>query len=626
MGDLAVNFIRKAEQQSNFMQQLLNDIQALDILLSDHRFDNAIQRIGAEQELTLTDQQGQPVNIGPELLKYINDERVTTEIGQFNLEINLDPYPVGASCLSKMEQQLDESLQLVRSKAAEKGARVFLGGILPTFHTSHLGFDSITPEPRYIALSERLREMRGRDFEIHLNGADELMTKLDSVLFEACNTSFQLHLQIPSHKFVDQYNWAQWMAAPIMGMVANSPFLLQKELWMETRIALFQQSIDTRTPHNTLRHRQPRVSFGHGWLRDSAAEIFKEQVARFPLLITKQIEENAFEAIEAGRTPRLKALLTHNGTVYGWNRACYGISDNGCPHLRIEARYLPSGPSAIDEMANFAFWLGLQNAGNLTDTNITERIAFRDARSNFYEAAKSGLHAHLNWHGKRVKLTDLVTNELIPMAESGLQAFGIDPKSISKYLSIIQARASMQVNGASWQVHNYSQLLERWSPSVATQVLTQNILDIQQDNIPVHEWPNLSCPTTIPVNINQDKVSQWMTTDLFAVEENDPLAMVKAIMNWKKIRHIPVENAKGELVGLITKKNWQAISQKEVNWSELSASSIMVKDLITAEEGTGIDEVIDLMKGHQIGCLPIVFEKQLVGLITDTDIKRLLRQ
>jgi predicted transcriptional regulator len=623
MGDFAVKYINQTGERENFMQHLINDIRALDILLAEDLFEKGAKRIGAEQELSLVDPIGNPACKGPDILKTMDDVRVTNEIGQFNLEINLDPFDIGPNCLNLMERQLRDELAYVNQKAANFNSQVILTGILPTLQSKHLTFDNITPEKRYIALSQRLKELRGKDFEIYIQATDELQTKLDSVLFEACNTSFQLHLQVDAKDFVDQYNWAQHTAAPILAISANSPLLLQKELWMETRIALFQQSIDTRTAYNTTRYRQPRVSLGKDWIYRSPAEIFKEQVARFPILIIKDIQEEALEVIKQGGCPKLKALRTHNGTVYSWNRACYGISDNGQPHLRIETRYLPSGPSVIDEMANFAFWLGLQQMGYEHGKGLNKRISFKEARENFQKAAKSGIHTELIWDGRYRRVCELTHNELLPMAKKGLESINIDDKDINRYLGVIDKRVMKCTTGASWQVRNYRKLLERWSAPIAIQELTKAMLERQEDDIPVHEWPEVKSAPVVSLAHRLTKAGQWMTTDVFTVHESDPLSLVRAVMEWKNIRHIPVEDERGMLVGLITKSNWESISEKNEDWHSITVKQIMVTDLVLGQEDMLLDEIAALMKDKEIGCVPIVRGGQLLGIITDTDMKNL---
>ena len=623
MGDFAVNYVRHTKEREKFMQHLINDINALDFLLKNDLFEKGAQRIGAEQELSLIDSIARPVCKGPQILETLEDKRVTNEIGQFNLEVNLDPFDIGPNCLNKMESQLREMLDYVNKNAAPFNSQVILTGILPTLQSKHLTFDHITPEQRYIALSKRLHEMRGNDFEIYIQGTDELLTKLDSVLFEACNTSFQLHLQVDPKDFVDQYNWAQWTAGPILAISANSPLLLEKELWMETRIALFQQSIDTRTAHNTTRYRQPRVSLGKDWIYHSPSEIFKEQVARFPLLLTKEIEENALKMVRQGATPKLKALRTHNGTVYSWNRACYGISDNGQPHLRIETRYIPSGPSVIDEMANFAFWLGLQQIGYQEGKDLNKRISFKIAKENFQKAAKSGIHTELNWNGKYRRVCELTQNELLPMARKGLESIHLKSDDIDRYLDIIDKRMEKCSNGATWQVHNYRRLLERWSAPIAIHELTKAMVERQEENIPVHEWPDVKCASLISLAHKLPIIGHWMTTDVFTVHEDDPLSLVKAVMEWKNIRHIPVENDRGALVGLITKSNWDNISENNKNWQSLPVKELMVKDLITADQELSLEEAAQIMEEKGIGCILVIRGKQLLGIITDTDMNAL---
>ncbi len=623
MGDFAVNYIQGTGQRERFMRHLISDIYALDILLANNLFEKGAQRIGAEQELSLVDPIARPSCKGPEILETIEDQRVTNEIGKFNLEINLDPTDLDTGCLNRMEWQLREMLALVNEKANAFNSQIILTGILPSLQLKHLTFDNITPEQRYIALSQRLHELRGNDFEIYIQGTDELQTKLDSVLFEACNTSLQLHLQVDPQDFVDQYNWAQWTAAPILAISANSPLLLEKELWMETRIALFQQSIDTRTAHNTTRYRQPRVSLGKDWIYRSPSEIFKEQVARFPILIIKEIEEDAIQKIENGGIPKLKALRTHNGTVYSWNRACYGISDNGQPHLRIETRYIPSGPTVIDEMANFAFWLGIQKMGYEHAKDLNKKISFKVAKENFLKAAKSGIHTEINWNGKYRRVCSLIQEELLPLAKEGLEAINLSSEEIDRYLNIIEQRTIQCTNGAIWQIHNYRKLLERWSAPIAIQELTKAMIERQDEDIPVHEWPEVKCAPLVSLAHKLTLVGQWMTTDVFTVHEDDPLSLVRAVMEWKNIRHMPVESENGELVGLITQKNCKKALEEHKEWADMPVKEIMVKNLITAEEDLTLDEAASLMEQNGIGYIPIVRNHQLLGIITDTDMKKL---
>ena len=284
--------------------------------------------------------------------------------------------------------------------------------------------------------------MRGKEFEVHLQGVDEVMLSLKSVLFEACNTSFQLHLQIHPEDFVAKHNWSQMIAGPVLSMAVNSPLLFGEELWSETRIALFKQSLDTRTTSKFMRRKVPRVYFGSQWLEKSAAELWKNDLIRFPLVVTSDDLSSSSEAYESGEIPKLRAIRLHNGTTYTWNRLCYGHDDTS-PHLRIECRYLPAGPTAIDEIANFVFWAGLMNAAPEKEVRFWDNVRFREVRGNFVKAARTGLNTIFHWYGQPISAQKLILETLLPMSKVGLLKAGIDAEEIKRYLSVIEKRVSM---------------------------------------------------------------------------------------------------------------------------------------------------------------------------------------
>lgn len=609
---------RSFVERNGFVYHLLKDVEAMEMLLQENRFEKGIQRIGAEQELSLIGATCEPAFTGPEILPSITDWHYTSEIGRFNLEINLDPQIAGSNCLQATEQQLLALLKTGQAAAEPFGSRILLTGILPTVRYAHLLSDVMTPLPRYLALNEIVRHLRGSDFEIRLLGVDELMASLPNLNFEACNTSFQLHLQIEPKDFAQQYNWSQLIAAPVLAVSSNSPLLFGKELWAETRIALFHQSVDTRTSTNHYREKQPRVFFGNRWIQHSVTEIFKDNIARFPIMLMAPVKEDAMEALAKGNIPILTALRVFNGSTYPWNRPCYGIN-NELPHLRIECRYIPSGPTVKDELANFAFWLGLMLGMPDAYQNFTERMPFRAAKGNFYSAARNGLDTFFEWFGKPVTAADLIIKELLPMAKIGLEKIHIPNKDIEDYLTCIEQRVLHHQTGAIWQVQNFRRLREKYSIDAALCRLTIAMLERQQSNEPVYNWSPVDMNTTIPININQDSVGKIMTTDLFTVSQDEPAPLVKSLMEWKKIRHLPVEDVNGTLVGLVTATNIAAIE----DCSRLLVREMMVKELITAYPEMLLTEAAQLMKSKGIGCLPIVENGKMTGLITDTDLKRL---
>jgi hypothetical protein len=430
MGEQEVRQQSQREEIRVFLKHLLKDVRAFEHMLEHGLFESDVRRIGAEQELFLVDADWRPAPIATEVLERVNDDHCTTELARFNLEFNLDPLTFGGSCLSDMEGQIVELLAKVRSAALESGGDVVLTGILPTLQKSDLELDNMTPIPRYFALNEAMTRLRGSDYEFFLKGVDEVHLRHDSIMVEACNTSFQVHFQVAPAEFARLYNAAQAITGPVLAAAANSPLLFGKRLWAETRVGLFQQSIDTRrtTPH--LREQIPRVSFGRHWVRASALEIFREDIARFRTLISTEVDDDPFEALDRGEPPSLKALRLHNGTVYRWNRVCYGISE-GRPHLRVENRILPSGPTPRDEVANAALWFGLVSGVLEEHGDVTRHFNFDDVRTNFFAAAQQGLNAQLAWAGGRLEpASRLILETLIPLARDGLLAGGIDSGDI----------------------------------------------------------------------------------------------------------------------------------------------------------------------------------------------------
>ena len=358
MGRQNVDIAKSSQEEQTFMDNLLGDIDALEYLIEHNLLEQGIQRIGAEQEIHLIDKAYKPAPLVMKMLPLIKDDHYTTEHATFNAEINVDPLEFSGNCISSMEKQLKQLLNKGRKALAKLNADMIYTGILPTISRKDLTDDNLTPLKRYHALATMYDGMRGEPFNIHIKGTDELITTINSTMFEGSNTSFQAHLQIEHPKFADHYNWAQLISGPVLSACTNSPLFLGRRLWRETRIALFQQSIDIRKVQETINYKIPRVFFGTDWVKSSPTEIFKEDVARHRVILYVPIKENSMKQLEQGTIPKLEALALHNGTIYRWNRPCYGII-NGLPHLRIENRYLPAGPTLKDQMANMAFWLGL---------------------------------------------------------------------------------------------------------------------------------------------------------------------------------------------------------------------------------------------------------------------------
>ena len=374
-----------------FSKALLRDYQALERMLEEGLFETGIRRIGAEQEMFLVNEAWRPASTALEVLERLEGP-FTTELALYNLEANVEPRELEGRCFSDLHARIDELVNDARDVAREVGTEIALTGILPTLSKSDVTLENITPRARYYALNEAFSKARGGEpYKLRIQGADELYTEHESVMLESCNTSFQVHLQVEPDEFAHIYNVAQVVTAPVMAAAVNSPLLFGRHLWHETRIALFQQSIDTRSGTVQLRDLAPRVRFGERWVERGVQDLVQEDIARFRVLLTREVEEDPIEVLDRGGIPSLGAFCLHNGTVYRWNRPCYGVG-GGKPHLRIECRVIPSGPTVIDEVANAALWIGYVLGAAEEYGDVRKRIDFMEAKSNFLAAEIGRAH------------------------------------------------------------------------------------------------------------------------------------------------------------------------------------------------------------------------------------------
>ena len=626
MGEMNVKLAESKEQMAAFVQNLLKDVQALEKMLDSDVFEKGIRRIGVEQEMCIVDKQSKPAPMAMEFLDLVDDEMYTTELAKFNLEFNVEPMIFDSDCLSKMENRIVELLDKGRTTAQKLDCELILTGILPTIRKFDLGAKNITPVPRYYALSEAIEKLRGESYELKIRGVDELILRDDTTLLEASNTGFQVHFQTHPSEFVSKYNLAQAIAGPALAPGVNSPLLLGKRLWHETRIALFQQSVDTRKSGQHIRDSSPRVTFGTGWLNASILEIYKEDIARFKVLLSNEIEENALESLSKGIVPGLRALQVHNGTVYRWNRPCYGVVDN-VPHLRIENRVLPAGPSVVDEMANAALWLGCMNHLDEVYPNINQIMSFDIASENFMSACRNGLNTAFTWlDGKKYDAPDLLKNELIPIAREGLKKANIVKKDIDRYLDILEERVSKRITGSQWMMDSIEAMLPKYNREEIFPSITSAIIEKQRDNEPIHKWALASVDDISDWEVSNILVEECMTTDLFTASTTDIVGWAAGVMDWRKIRYMPVEDNDQNLVGLITAKKILKCFVNAEHMDLANAEMIekgMIKDPITIAPQASIVDAMTLMEKHKIGCLPVLDNKKLVGILTEQDFLRI---
>lgn len=618
MGEQKISSQSDESQLRTFTKAVLNDLHALEKMLTGGLMEENARRIGAEQEMFLVDSSMRPAPLAMQILEDVKDSRLTTEIGQFNLEANLTPLDFKGDCLRQIENEIKDLLTEVQESANKLSGDVVLVGILPTILQTDLDYDNLTPKPRYFELDRILTELSGGTRHIQIKGLDELQITQHSAMIETCNTSFQVHFQVGASEFVRYYNWSQAVAAPVLAAAVNSPVLLGHRLWHETRLALFQHATDTRSEALQARSQPTRVNFGDNWVKDSILEVFHEDVARFRIILTREVEEDSLDILKKGGIPELSAWRLHNGTVWRWNRACYGIS-NGKAGLRIEARYLPSGPSVVDEMANAAFFLGLMTALPEEFDDVTKHLAFDDAKSNFFAAARYGLKSSMGWfNGKTYRTKRLILEQLLPRAKEGLKSANIDSADIDRYLEIIAQRVKTEKTGSQWVLDSLTSMDKLAKLNVRYRSLTAAIKEHQQKGDPVHTWPLAEIPAQTDWIDNYRTVEQFMSTDLFTVRPEDAIELAVNLMNWRHIRHIPVEDAQGHIVGLVSYTDLLKLLAEEPS-SEIIVRDVMQKDLVTITPETPTLRALLMMRERNIGCLPVIQDEKLVGLITAHD-------
>lgn len=622
MGDQQAGQRLQDQELRTFTKALLDDVQALDRMIEAGMFESKMRRIGAEQEIFLVDPGLQPAPIAMEMMKVLEGGPFTTELGQYNLEINLAPQELRGDGLLRMEEELRTHLARAQQVAHSLQSEIVLTGILPTLTRKHLSLDYMTQVPRYKELNRVLTELAGGTFPAVIKGLDELRFSHDNVMLEACNTSFQIHFQVGTEEFARLYNLAQAVTGPILAAAVNSPVLLQHRLWKETRVALFQQSLDARSKAHKERGQRQRVSFGERWVDESVLEIFREDIARYRVLIAADLGEPSLDLLDRGEIPRLSALCLHNGTVYRWNRPCYGVK-NGVPHLRIENRALPAGPSVIDEIANAAFFFGLMSGMAEEYADIREVISFDDAHWNFMAAARYGLKAQLNWlGGDPVTAGDLLLNRLLPQAREGLRATGVDENCIERYLGVVEERVRRKRTGASWVFDSLVAMDGGGTKDGRYRGLVASMIENQRRGEPIHQWPLAALDGAAHLKESYRTVGQVMTTDLFTVHPEDLVDLAASLMDWEHLRHVPVEDHEGILVGLVSHRALLRLvgrGLKSGDDSTVSVREIMEVDPVTVGPDTTTVEAIERMRNHKVSCLPVVSDGKLVGLVSEGD-------
>jgi hypothetical protein len=490
MGQEVETRVFTREDRTRHREKVRQCLDVFERMLRESRFETGKPTTGLEIELNLIDTGSDPALKNAEALEAIADPDFQTELGQFNLEINVPPRRLEGDGFARFEDDVRASLNAAENKASKVGAHLIMVGILPSLRPEHMRADNLSANPRYALLSDQILAARGEDILIQIDGADRLRTTADSIVPEAACTSTQLHLQVGPDEFPEYWNASQAIAGIQLAVGANSPFLLGKELWRETRIALFEQATDTRSEELKAQGVRPRVWFGERWVT-SIFDLFEENVRYFPALLPITEDEDPAAVLDRGDTPQLAELRLHNGTVYRWNRPVYDVVRDR-PHLRVENRVLPAGPTVVDTLANAAFYFGLTRALATDERPLWSQMSFSAAEENFHIAAREGIEAQLYWPGLgTVPAAELVLRRLLPMAYEGLDDWGVEPDERDRLLGVVEQRCVSHRNGASWQAETFHRLFDRGSAEriEALRGMVARYTDHMHSNEPVHSWP-----------------------------------------------------------------------------------------------------------------------------------------
>ncbi|WP_394175842.1 glutamate--cysteine ligase [Thalassotalea litorea] len=481
-------FTREEEQNVVlFKQRLEEQLVELKSVLNRPEFGEGPLSIGAELETNIINKNGQASHCNQWLIEQCNDPRQTLELNRYNLEFNLTPQPTLGTPFTHLATEMKDVIAATNHVAKQKQSELISIGILPTLSPQDLNDDVLSDMQRYKLFSSLLLKDRGEPFQLNIDGKEPLKLTTNSIAYEGAGTSFQLHIRVPTKTFANIYNAVQLITAPVLAYCCNSPSLLGHELWDETRIALFKQSIDTRSDHKEWRH-PPRVVYGQEWNRHGVWELFAGNSRLYEPIFAEIYPQ---QAPSNNQLPKLEELQLHQGTVWSWNRGIYDHHENG--HLRVELRTLPAGPTISDMVANAAVMTGLAYGLAEDIESWLVKLPFKYAEYNFYRAAKHGVNAKLIWpkadgFGLREHTPDEILQQLWPLAHQGLRKIGVVDREANHWLSIFKNRWQAQTSGALWQRQQLSALSKTCSKAQAMTTMLERYLGYQRQDLPVSEW------------------------------------------------------------------------------------------------------------------------------------------
>lgn len=469
MGDEVSKDHFNARDYRRFNDRLDQEMALVRQLFQDQQFDNQTRKLGYELELCLVDQNGHPAPLNERILDGAANKAFTYELAKYNLEINGNAFELSADVFNEISNDLEELYREIDNQCQANNIQPGLFGVLPSLGNEHLDPDHYMSNMyRYRILDQCLMAMRKRPIHLELHGQDCLMVERTDVMLEAMGTSLQVHYQVPFDESVASYHASLWACLPMIAVATNSPLVLQKLCWQESRIAIFKQSVDTRNLEEMRDAVVPRVHLSKGYI-NSWLDLFEDNSYYTPILP---------EVIDC-EPAELHHFNLHNGTIWRWVRPILGVDADGSYHLRLELRVAPSGPTRIDTVANLVFCIGLIE-GLKTDSEHLTVIPYASLEQDFYRAARTGLDADITWYdGRKTCIKKMILDNALDQAKSGLARLGVESEP---WLGIIEQRVISGRTGAYW-IKNY------WNEKADSEQLVLDYLELARNNLPVHEWP-----------------------------------------------------------------------------------------------------------------------------------------
>jgi len=463
-------------EKKDFEERLKKENALLMELFSHNKFeDPQVPSCGLELEGWLVDSECNPAPKAESFLGKVNDPLAVPEISKFNFELNAPPVALEGSPFSTLHHNLKSMWGKCQDAAASVNTKALMIGSLPTLTKDMLSLKNMYPSPRYHALNESIMSQRTRrSIDVQIAGRENLAESFPNVMLESAATSFQIHLQVPPSMAKEYYNASLLISAFSAAIGANSPFLFGKTLWSETRIPIFEQAVHLDGSTGKPNRFDKRVTFGDKYLNNCLSELFVQNLESYPVILP-------FLSSEAESD--LEHLKLHNGTIWRWNRPIIGSSDNGVPHLRIEHRTPPAGPTPVDMIANMAFYIGAVRYLAKNWDKYEKSISFQKCHDNFYNSCQFGLESDVHWLNGKKSIQSVLVNELIDAAHTELLSMNLDVKELDFYFyEVLKPRTQSKQNASNWQRefvktngHNYKELLERY-------------FEYQEKDIPVFQW------------------------------------------------------------------------------------------------------------------------------------------